>query len=214
MRKISAFTLAEVILTMTIVGVVAAMTIPTLHYQKNKREYSAKIKNFYSRMENAIVDMEMDKGSYRDMLLPANGNGFDWYIDNVDPYMGHQYVDTSKKRVYFKDGSSLFKDGSSLQQFFSGGCLDVVYDVNGDRAPNRSGFDQYKFLYCFTDDNRTNWFGNKDIFFGTYGSGLNAVGTTRAQMIEKCKDAETTSWCTKLLQNDQWEFKHDYPHKF
>ena len=42
MRKLFAFTLAEVMLTMTIVGVVAAMTIPTLHYQRVKKEYSAK----------------------------------------------------------------------------------------------------------------------------------------------------------------------------
>ena len=207
MKKISAFTLAEVILTMTIVGVVAAMTIPTLHYQKNKKEYGAKLKNFYSRMENAIVDMEMDKGSFRDMLKPESGEGFKWYTDNIDPYMGHQYVDTSKKKIYFKDGSD-------LELFHSGGCLDVNYDVNGDRAPNRMGFDRYRFLYCFDDTHRTGWFGNKDIFFGAYGSGLNAVGTTRAQMIEKCKAADTASWCTKLLQNDQWEFKHDYPHKF
>ena len=62
MRKILAFTLAEVLLTMTIVGVVAAMTIPTLHYSRVKKEYTAKLKNFYSRMENYILDMEMDKG--------------------------------------------------------------------------------------------------------------------------------------------------------
>jgi hypothetical protein len=31
-------------------------------------------------------------------------------------------------------------------------------------------------------------------------------------MINQCKDSP--SWCTKLLQNDQWEFKGDYPMKF
>ena len=71
MRKLFAFTLSEVMITMTIVGVVAAMTIPTLHYQRVKKEYTAKLKNFYSRMENSILDMEMDKGSFRDMRLPT-----------------------------------------------------------------------------------------------------------------------------------------------
>ena len=33
-KKALAFTLAEVLLTMTIIGIVAAMTIPTLHYQR------------------------------------------------------------------------------------------------------------------------------------------------------------------------------------
>ena len=205
MRKLFAFTLSEVMLTMTIVGVVAAMTIPTLHYQRVKKEYTAKLKNFYSRMENSILDMEMDKGSFRDMKLPTNGNGYKWYMDNIDPYMGHQYVDDTKKIVYYKDGSSLLK-------FYSGGCLDVDYDVNGDKAPNREGYDRQRYLYCFTNDSRISWFGNKDIFFGTYGSGQTAATTSRESMITKCKTSP--SWCTKLLQNDQWEFKGDYPFKF
>lgn len=52
---------------MTIVGVVAAMTIPTLHYQKVRREYTVKLKNFYSKMENAVLDMQLDYGSFKDM---------------------------------------------------------------------------------------------------------------------------------------------------
>lgn len=200
-----AFTLAEVLITMTIVGTVAALTIPTLHYQRIKKEYTAKLKNFYSKMNNAILDMEMDKGSFRDMRLPTQGNGYDWYIDNIDPYLGHSYVDSNNKKVYYKDGSTILT-------FYTGGCLDVDYDVNGDKSPNKAGYDRYRFLYCFTDADRTSWFGNKDIFFGTYGSGLSGAGTTRNSMIQKCQNEPT--WCTRLLQNDQWEFKSDYPFKF
>lgn len=206
------FTLAEVLLTMTIVGVIAAMTIPTLHYQRVKKEYSAKLKNFYSRMDNALLDMEMDKGSFRDMTLP-NGDStkcpecFKWYMNNLDPYIGHDFVNHvgNYDMIYFKDGSAIV-------QLYHGGCMDVIYDTNGDRPPNREGFDRYRFLFCFSDDNRRAHFGNKDIFFGTYGSGLKDAGVTRQQMISKCKS--DPSWCTRLLQNDQWEFRSDYPHKF
>jgi len=220
MKKIFAFTLAEVLLTMTIVGVIAAMTIPTLHYQRVKKEYSAKLKNFYSRMDNAILDMQADKGSFTDMIKPEDMDtekGFQWYIDNVDPYMGHQFVDTAHKRIYFKDGSSIVT-------IYPGGCLDIVYDTNGDRAPNREGYDRYRFLMCFTKETRTRWFGNENVFWGAYGGGLTDRSVTREQMIEKCEkgvqNADTGeytqagSWCTRLLQNDQWEFKEDYPFKF
>lgn len=197
------FTLAEVLIAMTIVGVVAGMTIPTLHYQRVKKEYSAKLKNFYSRMDNAILDMQMDKGSFKDMKLPADSNtGFGWYMDNIDPYLGHQFV--SNNKVYFKDGSAIV-------DFSKGECLDIVYDVNGpDKSPNLEGIDRHRYLFCFSDANRQRHFDNPDIFFGTYGSGL--ARATREQMIEKCRT--NSSWCTKLLQNDQWEFKSDYPHKF
>ena len=203
-KKSLAFTLAEVLLTMTIIGVVAAMTIPTLHYQRVKKEYTTKLKNFYSRMDNAILDMETDYGSFRDLRKPDNGKGYDWYMKYIDPYVGHQYV---------KDGNKVFySDGSLLTTFYSGGCLDVDYDVNGLKGPNREGYDMFRFLFCFTTDNRKSWFGNDDIFFGSYGSGSVAAGASRDGMISKCQ--ENAMWCTRLLQNDQWEFKSYYPYKF
>lgn len=213
MQKKWAFTLAEVMITMTIVGVVAALTIPTLNYNRVKKEYSAKIKNFYSKMDNAVLDMQMDKGSYRDMFIPANAAaGYQWYMENIDPYMGHQYVDAANRRIYYKDGSMLYIAGP-------GGCLDVHYDVNGDKPPNDTGYDRFLFLYCFTDVNRRAWFGNSEIFFGVYGSGNVAQSVTREQMIRDCRDGRTGeagpgAFCTRLLQNDQWEFKSDYPIKF
>ena len=85
-------------------------------------------------------------------------------------------------------------------------------DVNGDKAPNSMGYDLFRFLYCFTDSDRKGWFDNKNTFFGTYGSGLTATGTTRDDLIAKCK--ENKMWCTRLLQHDQWEFKGDYPNRF
>lgn len=203
-KKSLAFTLAEVLLTMTIIGVVAAMTIPTLHYQRVKKEYTTKLKNFYSRMDNAILDMETDYGSFRDLRKPDKGKGYDWYMKYIDPYVGHQYV---------KDGNKVFySDGSLLTTFYSGGCLDVDYDVNGLKGPNRAGYDRLRFLFCFDKSERLGWFGNDDIFFGSYGSGSVAAGASRDGMISKCQ--ENATWCTRLLQNDQWEFKSDYPYKF
>ena len=205
-KKRFGFTLAEVLLTMTIVGVVAALTIPTLHYNKTKKEYTAKLKNFYSKINNAVLDMEMDKGSFRDMVKPSGyAANYAWYMENLDPYIGHEFTDSKNYVVYYKDGSC-------LRTFYTGGCLDVDYDVNGDKSPNKSGYDRFRFLFCFTDANRTSWFGNSDIFFGTYGSGIDSSTTTRDAMVTKCQSSPT--YCTRLLQNDQWEFKGDYPFKF
>lgn len=203
-KKTLAFTIAEILVAMSIVGVVAAMTIPTLHYNKTKKEYSVKLKNFYSRMQNAIEDMQVDKGSFKDMKKPDNADeGIAWYLDNIDPYMGHQFV--KGRKIYYKDGSS-------LDIVWAGACLDVDYDVNGDKSPNRSGYDKYRFLYCFKPDLRSSWFGDTETFFGTYGHGYVATSTTRAQMIDKCK--ANPPWCSRLLQVDNWEYKQDYPYKF
>lgn len=215
-KKHIAFTLSEILLTMTIVGVVAAMTIPTLHYQKVRREYTIKLKNFYSKMENAILDMQLDRGSFKDMEKPINiGQAYDWYMSHIDPYMGHQYVKSASRTIYYKDGSSLHLSNI-------GGCLDVYFDVNGDKRPNSVGRDKYVFLYCFDPNARLSHFGNTDIFFGTYGGSLHGSGVSRRQVLNACSGAATCpsaggaspACCSLLLQIDQWEYKDDYPYKF
>ncbi len=215
-KKYIAFTLSEILLTMSIVGVVAAMTIPTLHYQKVRREYTVKLKNFYGKMENAVLDMQLDHGSFKDMEKPATiSQAYDWYMEKIDPYIGHQYVRSADRTIYYKDGSALYLS-------HIGGCLDVIYDVNGDKRPNSIGRDKQYFLYCFAPAERQAHFGNNDIFFGTYGGGLQGAGISRKQALDACSGAATcpsagkasTACCSRLLQIDQWEFKDDYPYKF
>lgn len=49
-----AFTLAEVLITLAIIGVVAALTIPTLVSNYQKTQYVAQLKKFYSTFNNGM----------------------------------------------------------------------------------------------------------------------------------------------------------------
>ena len=63
-RKILAFTMAEILLSLTIIGVVAAITLPSLTGNINERTWNTQRKALYARMSQAI------------MLMPAlNGYG-------------------------------------------------------------------------------------------------------------------------------------------
>lgn len=200
---------------MTIIGVVAAMTIPTLHYSRMKQEYSAKLKNFYSRMSNAVLDMEVDHGSFKEIPIPvvnSTRSEFDWYMRYFDPYMGHKMVNDAKMTVYFADGSSLFP-------YYSGFYSEFAYDVNGDKGPNKLGYDRFYFLFAQNDTARKNCFGNSDTYFGPYcPAGTSVTQMPRETILARCRDGwgnyPVGAWCVMLLQNDQWEFKADYPLKF
>ena len=125
------FTLAEVLITLVIIGVIAALTIPNAIYETKKKEYSSRLKKFYSTMKQAEQKAEIDAKSWRDW---AENSGFT-QGDSVDitsflnqhvlPYLSYvKFVGTSN-RVYLNDGSSF-----SVSQ---GSCLDFVFDVNGDK---------------------------------------------------------------------------------
>lgn len=62
MTKKIAFTLAEVLITLGIIGVVAAMTLPTLIANKQKMELQTALKKSYSVLSNALIDMSRDLG--------------------------------------------------------------------------------------------------------------------------------------------------------
>ena len=66
-KKTYGFTLAEVLITLGIIGVVASLTMPALIQNSKKTETSARLKKFYSLMEQAIIMSEL-----------ANGNSLDW----------------------------------------------------------------------------------------------------------------------------------------
>ena len=68
MRK-SAFTLAEVLITLGIIGVVAAMTLPALVNNYKEKQLVTQTKKTYSNIENAIRLAQQDLGSLGDNTI-------------------------------------------------------------------------------------------------------------------------------------------------
>lgn len=69
MRK--GFTLAEVLITLGIIGVVAALTIPTLISNYKTKEASVRLKKFYSMMNQAIQLSTLDNGQTSTWTYPG-----------------------------------------------------------------------------------------------------------------------------------------------
>lgn len=83
------FTLAEVLITLVIIGVIAAFTIPVLHANYTEKEKVSKVKKNYSILGNAITRVKIDGG---DDILDFSGNGtyvelMQWFDDSLKPYL-------------------------------------------------------------------------------------------------------------------------------
>lgn len=61
-RKAKAFTLAEVLITLGVIGVVAAMTLPTLIHNYQKKVWVNQLKKSYSTLEQGFQKMMADEG--------------------------------------------------------------------------------------------------------------------------------------------------------
>ena len=62
-RLKSAFTLAEVLITLGIIGLVAALTLPSIIQKKNDKEAVVRLKKMYSTIDNAYRTAIVENGS-------------------------------------------------------------------------------------------------------------------------------------------------------
>lgn len=212
-----AFTLAEVLITLGIIGVVAAMTLPSLINDSKRKETSARLKKFYSTMSQAIIMSENENGPAGDWskdtanreedgtLIDMPDSNLKFFQKYIAPYMNiteigkKDYEGTSKAFAAFADGS--------IAYFINGNCLDIIFDSNGTRKPNQEGKDRFRFLFCTSKFNESHIGHNK--YFGTYMQDL-TIEKGREYTKGMCK--KNRYYCATLLLLDDWEFKEDYPY--
>lgn len=207
-QKKNAFTLAEVLITLGIIGVVAAMTMPSLIMHHKKVETSARLKKFVSMINQALIFAENDKGMREDWNIgPSNSyqGSYNFLNDYIKPYVkSYEIEDTT---LFGNQGATLtFIDGS--QMFIKiGACYDIYYDVNGKKLPNQKGRDIFAFILCKNKDCRL----STNQVTGFWCSATEDRPTNRTRLYNLCKNNGGN--CTMLLEDNQWEIPDDYPIK-
>lgn len=82
------FTLAEVLITLVIIGVVAAVTIPVLHANYTEREKITRVKKAYSTLANAMTLVKANGGdTIFEVKDGSNDNVKEWFDTYLAPYL-------------------------------------------------------------------------------------------------------------------------------
>lgn len=215
LQKRKAFTLAEVLITLGIIGVVAAMTLPTLIQNYKKKEASTKIKKFYSMMSQAILLSEAHNGPISDWSHPERIADDDNELianpkDRVEFFNKYlkPYLKTIKSESVDENDNTVILSDGSIIRLSSGYCTGLVYDINGDKTPNSYGRDWVYFIIC--PDSAKGGYIDKNHNFSVYYQRY--AGTkSRDELVDGCK--KDSRECSVLLMFDNWEFKDDYPYK-
>ena len=136
MKKLG-FTLAEVLIALAIVGVVAAITLPTLTSSTKKETNAAKVQVAVSDLENAFTTMLAQEAAVD--LEETSLAETDKMIDNLSNYIKLTKVDGNHFKL--KGGATVECEGAVYYE-------DMVcsIDVNGhDVGPNKTDFDRYLY---------------------------------------------------------------------
>ena len=151
--ELSGFTLAEVLVTLMIIGVIAAMTIPSLMQNTQQQEFKAAYKKAVSMLNQAVsLNYALDGEDATSFM----GTGF---YNLREKRLNVMSKDPNASSVYTADGM-YFKaiSGNSADDITAGGtmptiettgacetdgegskllCANVIVDVNGVKGPNK-----------------------------------------------------------------------------
>ena len=118
-RKFNAFTLAEVLITLGVIGVVAAMTMPTLIRNYRDKETVVALKKINTEMSQALSMAITKHGDVKDW-------GMDEFVNSGESDTGNEIDDNSNlgdvprtKAKYIVDELKLLKDCGRSE----GGCF-------------------------------------------------------------------------------------------
>ncbi len=218
MKTKLSFTLAEVLITLVVIGIIAAITVPVIMANHKKTETAARLKKFYSTMNNAIKLAEVEEGI---PLKEWEGSG-DLTFDQEDVQTRYlvkhiNYVDKKYEMNDFAGGevpTFYLSDGTKFQFFYYAYYEGKIYfDTNGDKGPNKSGRDIFVFNIPPVSTNIIgvpNW--QEDNPFVPCSASICNDYNSREEVIEACKQYKEEE-CTYLIQLDGWEIKADYPLK-
>ena len=87
LSRLAAFTLAEVLITLGIIGVVAAMTMPSLITAKQEKATISTIKKNYSIFANALLMAQNDNGELYTWGITKDADGLNLVSSNLKPYL-------------------------------------------------------------------------------------------------------------------------------
>ncbi len=229
------FTLAEVLITLAVIGVVAALTIPAVVRNYQKTQAVTRLKKVYSAVNNA-VRMNYINGSdisNSDVIVKQNHATVEervYFMQNyfvpylkvqkgcyIYPNVANCWYSTNGKGAIFRNikGSGgyqlcaaiVLQDGSAIGMIEQSSYPNLVIDINGKKRPNVLGKDMFELTFDKT----------KKQYVFAYNS------YKREDLInpEKfsgnggaCVDGNSRYdglACGALIMKDSWEMKDDYP---
>ena len=144
------FTLAEVLITLGVIGVVSAMTLPTLIQKQRDRANVAKLQKTYSVLSQAVLRAKNEQGEFSAWSMPNSQAGCNEVFANIKPYIKYIKDCGNKSGCWAENvksltGSDALLVGNSLNTLKANGFYafilnDGTYVVIDNLTQNKSRY--------------------------------------------------------------------------
>lgn len=218
MFKKQAFTMAEVLITLGIIGIIAAMTIPALIGKWQKQVFINKVKYTYSILANALIMAQQEHGDPTEWDL-GNEPSFENTKRVADTYILPYLNTLESSREFEKNLIVNLKNGTSLM-FMLDGCtastcnpiwLNNLYIIMSTKPKmdkldgETRDYSREDCIFLFRTD-------IKNLkFFAWTGSTREGIINNPTYGCNKNIPKNKRYNCGALIFYDGWQIKEDYP---
>ena len=213
------FTLAEVLITLGIIGIVSAMTIPTLIKNYQEKITTTKLKKVYAEIIQVVKLSEIDNGAHMSWDFPTNSSISTsllfiekYYLPYFKGATLHDNRFITNEQIPVCGGIKL-QNGTVLSFFPTATYLWLFVDLNGKGWPNKVGRDI--FVFEISKNEVTGGCGEVIL----YGEKLRCERASETYLRNvnqyACNKNNTHLYknftCGTLIKRNDWKIPEDYP---
>ncbi len=223
-----AFTLAEVLITLVIIGVIAAITIPVLMENHKKQETLSRLKKAYSVLSQGLRKSQYENGPFSEWPPTNKMTDVDAFFNQYwRPYFSHlTQHDNAKDLGYSTNfcwknvngeriGWNVSTSESRMLVSMNDGTL-IFFPRNTTNAQGQPSYVNY-FYVDINGASEPNIIG-RDVFIFQmvdydnlkpycYSRSYDDINTN----CKRNMSGNNSNCCTAKIMLDGWQFKNDYP---
>ncbi len=111
LKTAKGFTLAEVLITLVVIGIIAAITVPLILSNYAEQEKASKVKKAYSTLANAMTRVKADGGDYIFDVEESQENTNNWFNSYIKPYFSTLKICYNEKGCW-NSGDTYYLSGN------------------------------------------------------------------------------------------------------
>lgn len=206
------FTLSEVLITLGIIGIVAALTLPSLISTHRKQVIERRLQKFYSNMLQVYKLSELDNEGAESWDYELSSQDFyDRYYKNY--LKGATTIYHTDKRfveVRFIDSTMMIIGYTNFINFYPKIPKNYYTGVRGniviENKTNKYGKDVFAFDISQKEE-------CKFIPTGTSNCYASHVKTDNNALLNNCANPDKGTFCTEIIRRNNWKIPKNYPIK-
>ena len=229
------FTLAEVLIVLGIVGIVSALTIPTLVTNYQKKQTVVQLKKVYADLNNAVRFSEVDNGPMSTWEFPQVGS---YSFEIIEPFIRKYYLPYFKSAKLMQQSelsdyvilpaasnpsrnsgiitNFMLLNNGVIFSFFANVPANYIWclaDINGVQKPNKVGRDIFVFDVYKNIENKKkgNPFRVKFCGYSAEDEYTLINGSSRYACNKENTDSYKNFLCGKLIEVSGWTIPENYP---